>query len=245
MGAKTKTKEQKMNHPIATSSRNELSYRGVPVEAAIRDLTFAQLILLMLKGDVCTEDVGVPTMINALLVAWADHGEPPPSTQCTRLAASCHVPFIQAAMAGFACWGNSHGPVEAAALFIKRFAENEGERKYLVDPVWKYGFKVPGFGHPLHTQDPRIAPLLQVAMNLGLASKYVQATHDIEKMIASHEKNVSVNLAGITAALWLDMGFPARAVGLIALAGRAVGLAAHYVEVVESGASFIGTPPKE
>lgn len=228
-------------HPIATSSRNELSYRGVPVEAAIRDLSFSQLILLMLLGDVDKRNDPRSLMIDSLLVAWADHGELPPSTQCTRLAASCGVTFIQAASAGFACWGEAHGPVEAAVQFL---SEYEKSGKEIVFETLNLGRKIPGFGHPLHTLDPRIGPLLQLAVSLDVAKKYVQFAHDLEKTLRELKLDVSVNLAGITAALWLDMGLPVRAIGLVALAGRAVGLAAHYVDVVESGQSFIGTPPK-
>lgn len=234
--------------PIADSSFNSLSLRGVPIGIAIHKFSYAELMLLMLTGEQLTDTAEFASkvkMVNAILVAWADHGDKPPSTQCARLAASCGVTFVQAASAAFACFGEAHGPVEAAAYFIEDFASQDREqRAAFVEKYLSFGRKLPGYGHPLHTMDPRIGPLLGIAIRAGIDGRHVQAAHDVEKLLSGHRKEIGVNLAGITAALWLDMGLPASAVGLIAVAGRAVGLAAHYSEVVESGQSFIGTPPK-
>lgn len=234
--------------PIADSSFNALSLRGVPIGIAIHKFSYAELLLFMLTGEQLTdaaEFAGKVKMVNAILVAWADHGEKPPSTQCTRMAASCGVTFIQAASAAFACFGEAHGPVEAATLFLEDFAsQDDADKAQFIAKYVGFGRKVPGYGHPLHTADPRITPLLSIASREKITGRHVQAAHDVEKHLHGHRKEVGVNLAGITAALWLDMALPASAVGLIAVAGRAVGLAAHYSEVVESGQSFLGTPPK-
>lgn len=224
--------------PICRFASDEIFYRGHAVESLIGNTTFIETILLLLTGVMPEPHDLRGRMIDALLVAWADHGEPPPSTQAVRLAASVGTPFIQSAVSALSMFGWDHAPVDAA---IKLLAECTKEPDQIEIPKEriKRGEKIPGFGHPVHSKDPRAERLLDLSRTLGFGGNATECLFLIEGEIAHP---VSANLAGATAAIWLDMGFRPESVGVIALAGRAIGLAAHHSEVVRAGSKFIGTP---
>lgn len=221
---------------------NYLMVRGILIQDAIERLTFIEMLILMLTGRIPASLDPRVQMLNALLVAWSDHGEPPPSTQACRLAASCGVSFSQAAIAAFACFGAQHAPLEAAAKYLQGLVVRENNPDVMRKFVRVTG-KIPGFGHPLHVADPRVGPLLRLAVILELNGRHVQAAKTTETMLAGFGKEVVVNLAGVTAALWLDMGFSAETVGVIGVVGRSIGLVAHYAEQ-KTQPAFKGTPPK-
>lgn len=220
--------------PIATAKPDSLSIRGVPIETLIYDWDFFGAIALLI-GKEEWMDEGKGRMLNALLVAWVDHGELPPSTQNVRNAASVGVPFLQAAMAGFACFGFDHGPIEKAADFLK---DKWFHAHWYIDS----GRIIPGFGHPLHKNDPRVSALRSVAVDTGVAGEHFNRLLDVERVFDGRGKNVHPNLAGISAALWLDMGFSVETVGLLPLLGRSIGFAAHYEEQARNPKKFKGTP---
>lgn len=226
--------------PICQFTENEIEYRGYDVSQLLGQHMFSEMIVLLLTGQMPKDFDRRPDMIEALLVAWVDHGAPPPSTQAVRLAASVGTPFMPAAMSGFLMFGWDHAPIDAACALLEACVASNG-----ADPAIQAlldGYKLPGFGHPVHTVDPRSGKLLQLAVDFEIHSHACQMIGCIESILAASNRKVCANLAGVTAAIWIDMGFNRESVGLIALAGRAVGMAAHHSEVVRSGSKFLGTP---
>lgn len=154
-------------------------------------------------------------IINALLVAWTDFGLRPPSTQATRNAASCGVGLPQALSAGLLCFGDTHAPIQAAAEHLLKCAGVE-------EPELIPG-RVPGLGHPVLEVDPRVQPLFDLLPN-GV-SLHVNLIKNLGEW-----NDQPVNLAGATAALWLDMGFGADTAAFCAIIGRSLGLTMHYAD---------------
>jgi len=228
-------------NPICDFKDGLILYRGKDSRKLIGARTFAEMLVFMLSGETAEDVDPRCQMVDALLAAWIDHGEPPPSTQAVRAAASVGAPFIQSAISGFSMFGWDHAPVDNAAELLNS-CHSVGDVIPMEDML-RAGLKIPGFGHPVHRNDPRAVRLLELAQRLGLSQQCCYLLGQMERSLISAGKPVSPNLAGVTAAIWLDMGFRRESVGVIALAGRAVGMAAHHSEVVRSGEKFIGTPP--
>lgn len=226
--------------PICTFFSGSLHYRGQDVCDLIGRNTFVETLVLLLTGSLPLVPDPRCSMIDALLLAWADHGEPPPSTQAVMHAAAVGAPLIQAAISGFSMFGWDHAPVDAAACLLADWPMDGVTT--MMREVMASGEKLPGFGHPVHQADPRARALLHLGKELAITATATDLLQAIEAEFGIHGKNVKSNLAGATAALWLDMGFRRESVGLIALVGRSVGLAAHHSEVVRRGTKFIGTP---
>jgi len=207
---------------------DKLEIRGVPIDAMIHSMSFVESLIFTLTGH--NPAPTVVSMLNALLVAWVDHGSEPPSTQNVRNVAAVRLGFAQACIAGLATFGGSHVPIEQAARFLQELAKRKGGEQI---SLCRQFAKVPGLGHPVHAQDPRVSPLMKLATHNLESFVHIQALHDAEEIIETvFEKDPAprANLAGITAAIWLDLGFELDCVGLIPVLGRTVGWAAHFAD---------------
>ena len=74
----------------------EIKIRGYPIEDLIGEISFAEMIWLMLRGDLPARDQGA--LLEAALVAAVDHGPQAPSIAISRMAITCGAP-INGAMA--------------------------------------------------------------------------------------------------------------------------------------------------
>lgn len=218
---------------IAKFTVNELSIRGEPIGELILERSFLEVLVMTLGQG--TQSGPAHALIDAMLIAWVDHGENPPSCQNVRNVASVKQCFAMAAIAGLATFGGAHVPIEQAAYFLKQMVGFAGCEEAQMEFVRSWP-RVPGFGHPVHTVDPRVRPLMIIAGRLLNECPHIQALHDAESCLhrrlneSDSVMPVHPNLAGITAAIWLDLGFEIDTVGLIPIMGRLVGWAAHYAE---------------
>ena len=105
-------------------------------------------------------------LLEAALVAGADHGPQAPSIAAARMAATCGVGLNTVVATGVGMLGDVHGGAgeQAVQLFGEiREAERGGEDLAAatdrVLAAWQAKSRyVPGFGHRLHPVDPRRAP---------------------------------------------------------------------------------------
>ena len=67
----------------------KISFRGRPVEELIGNVTFPQMIWLMVRGDLPNPKQSA--LLEAALVAGVDHGPQAPSIAAARMAATCGV----------------------------------------------------------------------------------------------------------------------------------------------------------
>lgn len=235
-----------MNSQIAISTfeNGSLTFRGIPSDEVATHFSFVEGLILLLTGAApapCDPRVNVVT---ALLNSWLDHGDKPPMTQNVINCASVGASLAQAVTAALATWGVHHCPVEPAAVLFAKLVTCEGDTVSLAHVMGRQSI-FPGFGHPVHDRDPRVLPVLELARQLEQTGSHVGAMNFVEATLAAKGKQVFANLGGLTAALWLDMGFPIEAVSLVPLIGRSVGLAAHYTDTRRHGQKFAGTPPKQ
>ena len=70
--------------------------RGYPIQELIGQIGFAEMIWLMLRGELPT--AGQASLLEAALVASVDHGPQAPSIAIARMAVTCGLP-VNGAMA--------------------------------------------------------------------------------------------------------------------------------------------------
>jgi citrate synthase len=104
----------------------------------------------------------------------------------------------------------------------------------LVDECLKEGLTPPGFGHRLHTRDPRAARLFQMALELELEGEHVRMLRATERALSARQEEFSrplpVNVDGAIAAISADLGFAYELGNAIFLISRLPGLIAHAHE---------------
>ena len=93
--------------------------------------------------------------------------------------------------------------------------------------------RIPGYGHRIHSDDPRTKKLFAIAEKEGLAGEYVEMGQAIRQaMKETLGKDLPMNVDGGIAALLCEMDFPPEmGNGLFAIA-RTVGLTAHVFDEI-------------
>src|SRR6202030_229075 len=68
------------------------------------------------------------------------------------------------------------------------------------------GERMSGFGHRLHTKDPRTTRLFELAREAGVDGPHMQAARAVEKAFANAKKSLPINVDGAIGAILADMG---------------------------------------
>src|SRR6188508_1230445 len=93
---------------IAHSDATNIWVRGHEITSLMRDATFTDMIVLLHLGRLATP--GERRVLDAILIAVADHGSGAPSCAAARLAASGNRQSVSAAVAaGVLTIGDEHG----------------------------------------------------------------------------------------------------------------------------------------
>ncbi len=219
---------------------NEILVRGYPLDELMGRLTFGECVYLILRGELPTPTIG--KLFAAALVASIDHGVTPPSTLATRNVATSGAKLRVAVAAGVLGFGQYHGgDIENCMRFLQdglamvrdgaTFTE-AAER--LVGTSAESGRRPPGFGHRIHTADPRATRLLQMAHELELDGEHIQMVRTIERVASARpdaaERPWPLNLDGAIAAVCGDLGFEPELGNALFLIARIPGLVAHANE---------------
>ncbi len=217
---------------------NKICVRGYPVDELIGRISFSQAIYLVLKGEMPSPEVG--KLIDAIFVSSVDHGASPPSVLAARTVASTGSELNSSVAAGILAISRFHGGAieEGMKLFKKiagRMEENsigeyEAAQEVLLE-MKKKKKRASGFGHRLHTRDPRTARLFDLAEELGLLGIHVKIARAVEKVLDEMlGKTLPINVDGAIAALLGDLGFPAEIGNAFFMIARISGLVAHVQE---------------
>lgn len=88
-----------------------------------------------------------------------------------------------------------------------------------------------GFGHRLHTKDPRTAKLFQLAEAYGVAGEYIALARAIEQKFAEVTgKALPINVDGAIGAVLCEMDFDPQLANAFFMIARLPGLVAHIIE---------------
>lgn len=217
---------------------NRLVTKGYRQEDLIGRVPYPHVVYLLLKGELPSKEHG--RMMDAMLTACIDHGVTPPSAMASRVVASGGVPLPTAVAAGILSIGDAHGgAIEKGAQFLQEGITRMKQEGLSVDEVAtilvreakEHNKRILGFGHRVHTADPRTARLFSLAKELGIASDHLALSQAIEKELKVQTgKPLPINVDGAIAALSSDMGFDWKLGKAFFLLGRVAGLTAQVYE---------------
>jgi citrate synthase len=222
---------------------NRLRLRGYPLDELIGQVSFSQAIHLTLLGELPSPEVGA--ILDAILVAAIDHGVTPPSTLAARTAASTGAPLSGAVAAGVLSINQHHGgAIEGCMQLLKEALRDYSELPDELDGVacstidrWRFAKRrLPGLGHRIHTADPRVMRLFELAKDLGVSSDGVTMLKAIEVNLREKSgRDRPINVDGAIAALLVDTGLPSDLANGLFIIARLGGLVAHVNEESRRG----------
>jgi citrate synthase len=235
----------------------EIRYRGYPIEQLIGQVSFAQMIWLMLRGEL--PGPGQGELLDAALMAAVDHGPQAPSIAIARMAATCGVGLNNAMASAVNVLGDVHGGAgeQAVELYqdIARRIDAGATQDAAVESALQHyrdhhGKFVSGFGHRFHPLDPRAPRLLELVDKVAAAGvvtgRYAAIARAVEAALGTgRSKPIPMNIDGATAVIYAELGFPAPlARGMFCLS-RSVGILAHAWEQTQQGGRNKGPIPRQ
>ena len=168
--------EAVMSEPWKTAitkiAPNEVRVRGYDIADLMRQVSVGQSVYLILRGELPSDAVG--RLMDAILVSSIDHGATPPSVLSARTVASTGATLSAAVSAGLSAINKHHGgAIEDCARHLGVILNRAGEgadvkaleraAAMYLDELKEKGQRMSGFGHRIHTADPRTARLFELA----------------------------------------------------------------------------------
>ncbi|WP_254429825.1 citryl-CoA lyase [Ruegeria atlantica] len=235
----------------------QIAFRGNAIEDLIGNVSFPQMIWLMVRGDLPSG--AQARLFEAALVAGVDHGPQAPSIAAARMAATCGVGLNNAMATAVNMLGDVHGGAgEQCAELYYDIAVRMDAGASLNDAVrdgldsWRetYGKIVSGFGHrfhkPVDPRAPRLMQLVRDAASAGTVSgRFADIGEEVQAELGRQRggRPIAMNIDGATAVIFCELGFPAPlSRGLFCLS-RSVGILAHAWEQMGQGGRNKGPMP--
>lgn len=246
---------------ISTSDDRHIWIQGYDVTQLMTSSSFADIVFLLHKGRLPSE--AERRLVDAMLIASADHGPGSPSAAAARTVASGNRVAPEAAIAaGVLAIGDAHGGAGLACLQLITEALNEARSSgttvaalahRIVDHARAEHRRLPGLGHRTHSRDPRTEVLFELARTGGVAGDGIALMLELERAIADAVKPLPINVDGAIAAVLYDLGFPPPLGKLLFIVGRVAGLSAQVVEEytreramrIKIPVTYDGVPPRQ
>lgn len=242
---------------------NRVAVRGHNIADLMGKVSFGAAVYLILTGRLPDEKVG--RLMDAILVSSIDHGATPPSALAARTVASTGATLSASVAAGIMSINRHHGGAiedcaRTLAALIER-AKAEGKTldeaaTALVAEIKATGARISGFGHRVHTKDPRTVRLFELAAEAGLGDgesgkrkvesgtsdspsplsavhvplSHIAAARAVERAFAATGKPLPINVDGAIGAILADLGLDPKVFNGIFMIARTPGLVAHVVE---------------
>jgi citrate synthase len=216
---------------------NEVRLKGYRLDELMGQVTFAQAIFLALKGELPPPKIA--RLIDAILVSSIDHGATPPSALAARTAASTGSPLNAAVAAGVLSINRFHGAAIGDCMGVlqeglQRVDETGNSLDAVADELIKEyrkaKMRLAGFGHRIHTADPRTAKLFSLAEEFGVAGRGVAFMLALQGAFKKAGKELPINVDGAIAALLFDLEIPRDLANAFFIMARVPGLVAHVFE---------------
>ena len=233
----------------------KIAIRGYPIEQLIGNVRFPDMIWLMLRGELPTRVQS--ELLEAALVPGVDHGPHAPSIAISRMAVTCGLPVNGAMASAINVLDDVHGGAGQQCMELYRAIDaRAGPDGDLVAAAtatirarMDAGEKiVPGFGHRFHPVDPRTAPLFALVAKAqaegAVSGRYAAIGQAVSAALeAIKGRHIPMNIDGITAVVFCELGFePELGRGLFVLS-RSVGILAHAWEQKQRGRRIMGPMP--
>lgn len=157
-----------------------------------------------------------------------------------RTVATTGVSLTAALASGILAIGRYHGgAVEECMEMLLELEKRKREQgrsipvaaRELVQEYQGKGKRLSGFGHRVHTSDPRTRRLFALAEELGIAGDFVKMALALEEaLFLVLAKRLPLNVDGAIAAVLCEMGFPPPLGNAFFIISRVPGLIAHISE---------------
>jgi citrate synthase len=217
---------------------NKLAVRGFKIDELMGEVSYSQMVYLLLKGELPSENIG--KMIETILVSSVDHGTTPPSVLSALTVASTGAPLNAAVAAGILSISKFHGgAIEDCMLILKQgmdLVKNENKSfeeaaKAVILSFRASKKRLSGFGHRVHTNDPRTTKLFKISENLDIAGDFVKLAQVFVSALKKETgKDLPLNVDGAIAALLCEMDFDPVLANAFFMIARVPGLVAHIYE---------------
>jgi succinyl-CoA synthetase alpha subunit len=225
------------NTAITRVEPNKVAVRGYNIAELMGRVSFGAAVYLTLTGEL--PSTAVARLMDAILVSSIDHGATPPSALTARNVASTGATLSASVAAGIMSINRHHGgAIEDCARQLKAIADRATRESISMDEaaartlaaMRDAGERMPGFGHRLHTKDPRTVRLFELAREAGVDGVHIQAARAVEKAFADAKKSLPINVDGAISAILADLGMNPAAFNGIFMIARTPGLVAHVIE---------------
>jgi succinyl-CoA synthetase alpha subunit len=216
---------------------NKVAVRGYDIAELMGRVSFGAAVYLILTGELPSP--AFARLMDAILVSSIDHGATPPSALSARNVASTGATLSASVAAGIMSINRHHGgAIEDCARQLKAIADRAARDSISLEEaatrtlrtMSEAGERMSGFGHRVHTKDPRTARLFELAREAGVDGAHMQAARAVEKAFADAKKSLPINVDGAIGAILADLGMNPAAFNGIFMIARTPGLIAHVIE---------------
>ncbi len=225
---------------ITSNQDGKILIRGYNLDSLIGNKSYAEVCFLLLKGELPNQNEA--KMLDAIFVSCIDAGIAAPSSVAARTVFSGGNSLNAAVAAGVLTLGDAHGgAIEKAAKMFQDYLKGKDGLKEseikdmaanIVDDALKNKKRLAGYGHKLHTVDPRTKRLLEVAKDLNFGGDFIKLAVYIagEFKVKKPEQKLPLNVDGCIAAIISDMGFDYRLGKGFFIIARSAGLVGQVFE---------------
>ncbi len=230
--------EDKWKTAITKIEPNKIAMKGYRVEELMGQVPFSHVVFLLLRGELPSKEEGI--LMDAMLVSSVDHGVTPPSALAARTVASGGSPLTTSVAAGIMAINRYHGGAIEGCMRVlleavgrKRESGKEATivAEEIVDEYRAAKRRIPGYGHRVHTEDPRSVRLFALGDEFGIAGEYVEMAHAIRAAMKEKlGRDLPMNVDGAIATMLCEMDFPPEMSNGIFAISRSGGLVAQVYE---------------
>jgi citrate synthase len=226
---------------ITDVAPNKVAVRGYRIDELMGKVSFAQAIWLILMGEI--PDEKLTKLLEIIFVSSIDHGASPPSCLAARTVASTGASLSASVAAGIMSINRHHGgaiedcfrslDLALNLMKIDGLSMDDAAAKLLAEFKEKKK-RIAGFGHRLHTADPRTIKLTKSCEELGYLGDHLRMAQAIERQFEKSGKPLPLNVDGALGAILGDLGVPPMMMNGFFMIARVPGLLAHvYEEITE------------
>jgi len=219
---------------------NRILVRGYAIDELMGRVAFGDAIYLLLTGELPPPSIS--RLVAAMLTGFIDHGVAPAALMA-RQSARAGGSLPGSVAAGLLSLDRQHaGGVVACRHMLERGLDLAGSSMLLASAATELVEELvqadrippPGFGQQVHTTDPRVSRLLQMALELEVDALYSQCLRAIETALSRHpaleDEVLPINVDGAIAAVCGDLGLSAGVAEALLIISRVPGLVAHAME---------------
>jgi len=215
---------------------NHVRVRGYDIAELMGNISFGAMVYLIIRGELPDEKTG--RLMDAILCSGIDHGATPPSALAARTVASTGANISAAVAAGIMSINRHHGGAmencaKAMRDVLARVEEGESMADAaagVLDDYKATGRRIAGFGHRIHTADPRTKRLFELAEECGAFDRHCRAARAVEKVFADRGKALPINVDGAIGAILADLDFEPEVMNGLFMIARCAGMVAHVRE---------------